>query len=119
VIVCYLGHALMACQHGLIIDADVISVNIERTRFPVPDNTDHQETGDYPGLVRAADLIGQLADPQHMRKFPALFHEFEETETNARLGFNPSMWPQLSSPFARFFVFACLYRFSPSTYWTR
>jgi hypothetical protein len=70
-----------------VIDADVISVNIERTRFPVPDDTDHQGTGDYPGLVRAADLIGQLADPQHMRKFPALFHEFEETETNARLGF--------------------------------
>jgi hypothetical protein len=70
-----------------VIDADVISVNIERTRFPVPDDTDHQGTADYPGLVRAADLIGQLADPQHLRKFPALFHEFEETGTNARLGF--------------------------------
>ncbi len=70
-----------------IIDADLIASNIERTRFPIPDDTDHQGTDDYPGLVRAADLIGQLADPQHMRKFPALFYEFEETGTNAKLGF--------------------------------
>ena len=70
-----------------IIDADIIASNIERTRFPVPDDSDHQGTDDYPGLVRAADLIGQLADPQHMRKFPALFYEFEETGTNAKLGF--------------------------------
>jgi hypothetical protein len=73
------GHAL--------IDADIIATNIERTRFPIPDDSDHQGTNDYPGLVRAADLIGQLADPQHMRKFPALFYEFEETGTNAKLGF--------------------------------
>jgi len=33
--------------------------------------------------------------------------------------YNPSMWPQLSSPFERFFVFSCLYRFSPGAYWTR
>ena len=70
-----------------IIDADIIATNIERTRFPIPDDSDHQGTDDYPGLVRAADLIGQLADPQHMRKFPALFYEFEETGTNATLGF--------------------------------
>jgi hypothetical protein len=70
-----------------LIDADVISVNIERTRFPVPEDNDHQGTSDYPGLVRAADLIGQLADPHHMRKFPALFYEFEETGTNTKLGY--------------------------------
>ena len=70
-----------------LIDADVIAANIERTRFPVPDDSDHQGTADYPGLVRAADLIGQLADPHHLRKFPALFHEFAETGTNEKLGF--------------------------------
>jgi hypothetical protein len=37
--------------------------------------------------VRAADLIGQLADPHHMRKFPALFYEFVETGTSIRLGY--------------------------------
>jgi hypothetical protein len=69
-----------------VIDAGVIAANIERTRFPVPDDNDHQGTADYPGLVRAADLIGQLADPLHIRKFPVLFYEFEETGTNAQLG---------------------------------
>jgi hypothetical protein len=73
-----------------IIDAEIIAANIELTRFPVPEDCDHQETADYPGLVRAADLIGQLADPHHMRKFAALFYEFEETGTNTRLGYkNP------------------------------
>jgi hypothetical protein len=70
-----------------IIDADIIAANIELTRFPVPEDSDYQETGDYPGLVRAADLIGQLADPHHMRKFPALFYEFVETGTSIRLGY--------------------------------
>ncbi len=70
-----------------IIDAEIIAGNIERTRFPVPDDSDHQGTADYPGLVRAADLIGQLADPNHNRKIPALFYEFEETGTNAKLGY--------------------------------
>ncbi len=73
-----------------LIDAERIAANIELTRFPVPDQADHQDTTDTPGLVRAADLIGQLADPSHLRKLPALFHEFEETGTNDRLGFkNP------------------------------
>jgi hypothetical protein len=73
-----------------IIDAEVIAANVELTRFPVPDVGDYQETADYPGLLRAADLIGQLADPHHMQKFPALFYEFEETGTNAKLGYqNP------------------------------
>lgn len=70
-----------------LIDADVLAANIERTRFPVPDNPSHQATADYPGLVRAADFIGQLADPRHLSKFPALFYEFEETGVNQRLGF--------------------------------
>jgi hypothetical protein len=68
-------------------NADRIATNIERTRFPVPDDADHQGTADDPGLVRAADLSGQLADPHHLRKFPALYYEFEETGINATLGF--------------------------------
>jgi len=74
-----------------IIDAEVIVANIERTRFPVPHDSDHHGTDDYPGLLRAADLIGQLASPSHLRKLPALFYEFEETGVNAALGYkNPS-----------------------------
>lgn len=70
-----------------IIDAEVIAANIELTRFPVPDDTDHQNTSSYPGLVRAADLIGQLADPNYLRKLPALYYEFQETGINEQLGY--------------------------------
>ncbi len=70
-----------------IIDAEVIAANIELTRFPVPDDTDHQSTSSYPGLVRAADLIGQLADPHYLRKLPTLFYEFQETGINEQLGY--------------------------------
>ncbi len=70
-----------------VIDADILAENIELTRFPTPDDSDHRETADYRGLVRAADLIGQLADPAYLRKQPALFWEFEETGTNAKLGY--------------------------------
>jgi len=73
-----------------LIDADVIASNIERTRFPIPSGTDHQGTKDYAGLVRAADLIGQLADPQHERKCSALFQEFHETGIATTLGFKTS-----------------------------
>ena len=39
------------------------------------------------GLVRAADLIGQLGDPHYLRKTNALFYEFAETGVNERLGY--------------------------------
>ncbi|ALG68046.1 Npun_R2479 family HD domain-containing metalloprotein [Beggiatoa leptomitoformis] len=70
-----------------VIDAEVIAANIELTRFPVPNDTDHQNTSSYPGLVRAADLIGQLADPNYLRKLPALFYEFQETGINEKLNY--------------------------------
>ena len=51
-----------------IIDLDIpeIEKNIEHTRFPVPEDESHQSTADYPGLLRAADLIGQLADINYL-----------------------------------------------------
>jgi hypothetical protein len=70
-----------------VISAKVISRNIEHTRFPVPDKGDMVEDSDYPGLVRAADLIGQLADPNYLQKLPALFHEFAETGANEKIGY--------------------------------
>ncbi len=72
--------------HNLI-DAEVIKRNIELTRFPVPKEEDHQDTTQYPGLVRAADLIGQLSDPRYLKKISALFYEFEETGVNQALGY--------------------------------
>jgi hypothetical protein len=70
-----------------LIDAEVIKRNIELTRFPVPAKEDHQDTVNYPGLVRAADLTGQLSDPRYLKKISALFYEFEETGTNKHLGY--------------------------------
>ena len=70
-----------------LIDAEVIKRNIELTRFPVPKAEDHQDTINYPGLVRAADLIGQLSDPRYLNKITSLFYEFEETGTNKALGY--------------------------------
>jgi hypothetical protein len=70
-----------------IIDAERIGRSIELTRFPVPDDGDHTETATEAGLVRAADLIGQLGDPLYPRKLNALFHEFAETGINERLGY--------------------------------
>jgi hypothetical protein len=61
------------------LDTREIEDNIEHTRFPVPGDEEHQLTDDFPGLVRAADLIGQLADINYLRKTSALFNEFRET----------------------------------------
>lgn len=69
------------------IDAKIIEDNIEHTRFPVPADDEHAGTSDYPGLVRAADLIGQLSDVNYLRKVPALFREFQETGTAEKLGY--------------------------------
>ncbi|NJK36159.1 MAG: metal-dependent phosphohydrolase [Oscillatoriales cyanobacterium SM2_2_1] len=75
--------------HGLI-NADIICRNIELTQFPVPKSEDFQDTSHYPGLVRSADLIGQLSDPRYLKKICALFYEFEETKVNRALGYqNP------------------------------
>jgi hypothetical protein len=69
------------------VDADVVASYIEMTRFPVPDAEQYVDTRGYGGLVRAADYIGQLGDPDYLRKGAALFYEFEEIGTNARYGY--------------------------------
>ena len=76
---CFEGHPLL--------DATQLVANIERTRFPVPDAGGYQNTADDPGLVRAADLIAQLAGSKRPRRYAALFAEFEETGVNATFGY--------------------------------
>src|SRR5436190_1937161 len=61
------------------IDVDIVCANIEYTRFPVPADNERRAESEYPALLRASDLIGQLADLNYMRKGPALFMEFAET----------------------------------------
>ncbi len=68
------------------LDEERLAKAIELTRFPVPDDDDHKETDTEAGLVRAADLIGQLADPNYLQKLTALYSEFLETGTAERLG---------------------------------
>lgn len=72
-------HSFVAC--------DRIKHHIELTRFPAPADELHQDTCHYPGLTRAADLIGQLSDPRYLQKIPALFYEFLETGVNKHFGY--------------------------------
>ncbi len=69
------------------IDVEIVCSNIEHTKFPVPGANERNAGPDYPALLRAADLIGQLADPNYMRRITMLFTEFQETGTNAALGY--------------------------------
>jgi len=71
------GHPLLNRQR--IADA------IEGTRFPPRDG---QEFGEEASIVRAADFIGQLGDPNYIRKANALYHEFEEVGMNRQLGYD-------------------------------
>ncbi len=73
-----------------LVDVDTVQQNIERTRFPVPDDPQYQQTADYPGLVRGADLVGQLSDRRYLRKLAAVYFEFEEIGFNENTGYrNP------------------------------
>jgi hypothetical protein len=80
----FVRHRCATIQH---LDEERIARAIELTRFPVPADNDHAETDTEAGLVRAADLIGQLADPFYPRKLNALYHEFAETGVAERLGY--------------------------------
>jgi len=67
------------------LDEQRIAHAIEGTRFP------HQEGQEYDEealIVRAADFIGQLGDPNYIRKANALYHEFEEVGMNRQLGYD-------------------------------
>jgi hypothetical protein len=75
------------------LDADRIARAIEYTRFPYPSPSDNNgpadDLNDEEGLLlRAADLIGQLGDPNYLRKANALFYEFEEIGLNKKLGYD-------------------------------
>jgi hypothetical protein len=70
------------------IDVEWITRAIECTRFPSPPHRNATDADVLPRLVRAADLIGQLGDPMYTRKVNALFHEFEETGMNRKLGYS-------------------------------
>ena len=83
------------------LDVDTLVTNIGRIRFPVPSDNDHKGSTDFPGLVRAADLIGQLADPQYFRKIASLYAEFKETGQAAKMGYTTAA--DLCAGYPKFF----------------
>jgi len=83
-------HCHIHCHRCRHIAVEVLCANIEYTRFPVPIENEREAATDYPALLRASDLIGQLADPNYMRKIAALFAEFAETGMNEMLGYDSS-----------------------------
>jgi hypothetical protein len=83
------------------IDVDMVCANIEYTRFPVPAENERRAESGYLALLRASDLIGQLADPNYMRKGPALFMEFAETGVNDKLGYKTAA--ELRAAYPSFF----------------
>ena len=70
------------------VDVETIVGYIEMTRFPVPPGDMYRDTEHFPGLVRGADFVGQLADPNYLRKIPALFYELQEAGANKPLGYS-------------------------------
>ena len=73
------------------LDPGRIARAVEGTRFPSELSPDLGTLGEEASLLRAADLIGQLGDPNYIRKANALYHEFEEAGLNRQLGYdNPA-----------------------------
>jgi hypothetical protein len=70
------------------LDATRIARAIEYTRFPYHTASNDDLIEEEGLLLRAADLIGQLGDPNYMRKSNALFTEFEEIGLNKTLGYD-------------------------------
>jgi hypothetical protein len=67
------------------LDAKRIAAAIEGTRFPPVEG---QQWDAEASIIRAADFIGQLGDPNYLRKTNALYHEFEEVGVNRQLGYD-------------------------------
>ena len=70
-----------------LLDADRVSRAIEYTRFPYTMSSNDSLIEEEGLLLRAADLIGQLGDPNYLKKSNALFYEFEEIGLNKTLGY--------------------------------
>ena len=94
-------YARQRFSQSALIDEERIAAAIEYTRFPVPQDAFYAATDTEPALVRAADLIGQIADPFYHRKIGGLYHEFVETGFAAKLGYRTPM--DLMEQFPQFF----------------
>src|SRR6266536_4921771 len=66
--------------------SDVCSSDLG-TRFPSNSLAEAGPINEDANLLRAADLIGQLGDPNYIRKANALYYEFEEAGLNRQRGY--------------------------------
>lgn len=94
-------YARQRFSQSALIDEERIAIAIDYTRFPVPEDEYYHSTTSEPALVRAADLIGQMADPFYHRKIGALFQEFQETGMAEQLGYQSAV--DLMEKFPDFF----------------
>lgn len=94
-------YVLSRFEKSKLIDAERVAWGIEMTRFPVPEDEAYKDTEGEAALVRAADLIGQIADPFYYRKINGLYHEFNETGFAGKLGYESPM--DLMEQFPNFF----------------
>jgi hypothetical protein len=81
------------------IDEERVARAVEYTRFPITIPPKGEEVDEVSRLVRAADFIGQLGDPNYIAKANALYYEFEEAGLNREFGYNSpadvvSFYPQ-------------------------
>ena len=78
---------VMQCVKPLgAIDEQRVARAIEYTRFPIIVS----KAGEYDELdmlMRAADFVGQLGDPNYISKANALYYEFEEVGLNREFGY--------------------------------
>ena len=77
-------YVLQGIPDSFLIDKQRVASAIEGTRFPPNEGQSYDAEA---SIVRAADLIGQLGDPNYIRKANALYHEFEEVGMNRQLGY--------------------------------
>ncbi|MGL5065851.1 MAG: Npun_R2479 family HD domain-containing metalloprotein [Microcoleus sp.] len=70
-----------------LINAEAIEHNIEQTRFSVLENDTGEKAVNYSSLVRGADSIGQLSNPQYLQRIGALFYELEESGAAKAFGY--------------------------------
>jgi hypothetical protein len=69
------------------IDEQRVARGVEYTRFPITLSPKEDDPDDLIRLVRAADYIGQLGDPNYIAKANALYYEFEEAGLNRDFGY--------------------------------
>jgi hypothetical protein len=69
-----------------VLDPELIAANIEYARFPPPPGV-NLETSSYAGLLRAAQVIGAIADPDFSLKMMPLWLEIKECGMQDAMGY--------------------------------